>query len=201
VFERIMARLEVAEPGAWVVKGGMALEWRLGKRARGTRDLDLVLRGQAVSGAELRDRLVDLLAEDRGEDRFLFEVGPAQPLDVGFRFSVKTKLAGKEFATVRLDVATRGDELVATERLHVPGAIPELEQFSPPEVERSGVAHGVAGVRGGVVPAHLDEDRGFASTVISALAGSPNRCRARSTTLAIRDAASRLAPSENPLGE
>jgi hypothetical protein len=89
VFERILARLEVVEPGAWVVKGGMALEWRLGKRARGTRDLDLVLRGHAVPGAELRDRLVDLLAEDRGEDRFLFEVGPAQPLDVGFRFSVK----------------------------------------------------------------------------------------------------------------
>jgi len=62
VFERIMARLEVADPGAWVVKGGMALEWRLGKRARGTRDLDLVLRGHAVRGAELRDRLIDLLA-------------------------------------------------------------------------------------------------------------------------------------------
>jgi hypothetical protein len=57
VFERIMARLELSEPGAWVVKGGMALEWRLGKRARGTRDLDLVLRGRAVPGAELRDRL------------------------------------------------------------------------------------------------------------------------------------------------
>ena len=135
VFERILARLEVVEPGAWVVKGGMALEWRLGKRARGTRDLDLVLRGHAVSGAELRDRLVDLLAEDRGEDRFLFEVGRAQPLDVGFRFSVKASLAGKQFATVRLDVAARGDELVATERLHLPGAIPALEQFSPPEVE------------------------------------------------------------------
>lgn len=135
VFERIMARLELSEPGAWVVKGGIALEWRLGKRARGTRDLDLVLRGHAVPGAELRDRLVDLLAQDRGEDRFLFEVGPAQPLDVGFRFSVKTNLAGKEFATVRLDVAARGDELVATERLHPPGAIPALEQLSPPEVE------------------------------------------------------------------
>ena len=64
-----MARLEVADPGAWVVKGGMALEWRLGKRARGTRDLDLVLRGHAVPGAELRDRLIDLLAEGRGEDQ------------------------------------------------------------------------------------------------------------------------------------
>jgi hypothetical protein len=135
VFERIMARLEVADPGAWVVKGGMALEWRLGKRARGTRDLDLVLRGHAVPGAELRDRLIDLLAEGRGEDQLRFEVGPAQPLDVGFRFSVKASLAGREFATVRLDVAARGDELLATERLHLPGAILSLEHLSPPEVE------------------------------------------------------------------
>lgn len=59
VFERIMARLDAAEPGAWVVKGGMVLEWRLGERARATRDLDLVRRGQAIGGAELRERLVD----------------------------------------------------------------------------------------------------------------------------------------------
>jgi hypothetical protein len=36
----------------------------------------------------LRDRLVDLLATDEADDRFLFEVGPPQALDVGFRFSV-----------------------------------------------------------------------------------------------------------------
>ncbi len=29
VFERVVARLEAAEPGRWVVKGGMALEVRL----------------------------------------------------------------------------------------------------------------------------------------------------------------------------
>ena len=29
VFERVVARLSSAEPGAWVVKGGMALEVRL----------------------------------------------------------------------------------------------------------------------------------------------------------------------------
>jgi Nucleotidyl transferase AbiEii toxin, Type IV TA system len=95
VFQRIMARFEGAEPGAWVVKGGMALEWRLGKQARGTRDLDLVLRGHAIAGPGLRERLVELLATDRG-DRFLFEVGPAQPLDVGFRFSIRADLAGIE---------------------------------------------------------------------------------------------------------
>lgn len=135
VFERIMVRLEATGQGEWVVKGGMALEWRLGKRARGTRDLDLVLRGDPVSGTELRDRFVELLADDPGSDRFVFEVGPAQPLDVGFRLSVRANLAGKEFAAVRVDVAVRGGELVATERLQLPRAVPAFAPLSAPEIE------------------------------------------------------------------
>lgn len=135
VFERIMVRLEAGQPGEWVVKGGMALEWRLGKRARGTRDLDLVLRSQPVSGEELRNRLVELLADDPQADRFLFEVGTAQPLDVGFRFMVRANLAGKEFAAVRVDVAVRGEELAATERLQMPRAVPSFETLSPPQIE------------------------------------------------------------------
>jgi hypothetical protein len=123
VFERIMARLAAAEPGAWVVKGGMALEWRLGDRARATRDLDL------------RNRLVDLLATDEEDDRFLFEVGPPQALDVGFRFSVTANMAGKPFASVRLDVAARAGDLVSTEKLQVPGALAAFDRLSPPEVE------------------------------------------------------------------
>jgi hypothetical protein len=135
VFERIMTRLDAAEPGAWVVKGGMVLEWRLGERARATRDLDLVRRGQEIGGSELRERLVDLLAADKGDDRFLFEVGPPQALDVGFRFSLTASMAGKTFASVRLDVAARGEELLSTEKLQVPGALPTFDRLSPPQVE------------------------------------------------------------------
>src|SRR6266508_2022514 len=43
-FERLLIRLEHAMPGQWVLKGGMALEVRLGDRARSTRDLDLAVR-------------------------------------------------------------------------------------------------------------------------------------------------------------
>lgn len=32
VFQRIVTRLQRAEPGLWVLKGGMALEVRLGTR-------------------------------------------------------------------------------------------------------------------------------------------------------------------------
>lgn len=135
VFERILARLEAGEPGSWVVKGGMALEWRLGNRARGTLDLDLVLRGDPISGDELRAKLIELLAGDLEEDRFLFEVGPPERLEVGFRFAVRANLAGREFASVRVDVAARGAELLATERLQLPRAVRSFDRLSPPQVE------------------------------------------------------------------
>ncbi len=41
VFERCMDRLQKEEKGPWVLKGGFALELRLGERARMTKDLDL----------------------------------------------------------------------------------------------------------------------------------------------------------------
>jgi hypothetical protein len=44
--ERIVARLHAAEPGCWVLKGGMALEVRLRDDARLTKDVDLGLRGR-----------------------------------------------------------------------------------------------------------------------------------------------------------
>ena len=105
------------------------------ERARATRDLDLVRRGQAIGGPELRERLVDLLAADKDDDRFLFEVGPPQALEVGFRFSLTASMAGKTFASVRLDVAARAEELLSTEKLQVPGALPAFDRLSPPQVE------------------------------------------------------------------
>lgn len=40
-YERFLARLRVVAPGQWVVKGGLALEFRYGDRSRATVDLDL----------------------------------------------------------------------------------------------------------------------------------------------------------------
>ena len=40
-FERMLARLVERAPGAWILKGGFALDLRLGNRARTTRDVDL----------------------------------------------------------------------------------------------------------------------------------------------------------------
>jgi predicted nucleotidyltransferase component of viral defense system len=40
-FDRFLARLAKKQPDAWIVKGGFALQLRLGDRARTTKDIDL----------------------------------------------------------------------------------------------------------------------------------------------------------------
>ena len=40
VFDRLAVRLSVDGGAQWILKGGAALEFRLGRRARATRDLD-----------------------------------------------------------------------------------------------------------------------------------------------------------------
>lgn len=74
LFERMLVRLELAAPGRWIVKGGMALELRLGDRARSTRDLDLALREAGADGAVVRELLSGCLEADREADRFAFRV-------------------------------------------------------------------------------------------------------------------------------
>jgi hypothetical protein len=42
-FERFIARLNHQQPDLWVLKGGLALQLRLGLRARTTKDVDLLM--------------------------------------------------------------------------------------------------------------------------------------------------------------
>ncbi|MEX2407069.1 MAG: nucleotidyl transferase AbiEii/AbiGii toxin family protein [Actinomycetota bacterium] len=129
VFERILVRLETAAPGRWVLKGGMALEIRLGDRARRTRDLDLALRSEQRDGEAVRDLLVDSLSDDPQEDAFTFEVGPPDALATdeagrpGWRFHVDAGLAGRLFDSVRLDIVARSAEIVRTIRRPLPGML------------------------------------------------------------------------------
>jgi hypothetical protein len=41
-FDRFLARLAKKQPKAWIVKGGFALQLRLGDRARTTKDIDVL---------------------------------------------------------------------------------------------------------------------------------------------------------------
>ena len=129
VFERMLARLEAAEPGCWILKGGMALEVRWHDRARSTRDLDLAARHPLTTGVDARAALAGPLAVDADHDRFRFAVGDARDLQVdeagrpGWRFPVEATLAGRQFAAVRVDLVIRETEISGTERLRLPGAL------------------------------------------------------------------------------
>ena len=123
VFERVLARLQAAEPGSWVVKGGMALEVRLHDRARLTKDLDLGIREVITTGVELHERLIDVLGTDPDGDRFVMSVGAPEQLredgggHVTWRVKVAVKLADKAFGGLQLDVSPRVHELTATDQV------------------------------------------------------------------------------------
>jgi Nucleotidyl transferase AbiEii toxin, Type IV TA system len=119
-FERLLLRLAAdTADGAprWVLKGGLALELRLGLQARATRDLDLALLEPLGNGREAHSCLVEALAEDVQGDFFTFAVQAPRPVAAdgggraGWRFAVDARLAGRTFAALRLDVVARAEEL------------------------------------------------------------------------------------------
>lgn len=129
LFERIVARLQTAEPGVWVLKGGMALEVRLKDAARLTKDIDVGLRDVVADADDLHERLIDGLSNDPFEDGFVLAVGEPTALreDGGghltWRVSVSASLAGKPFGRIKLDVSPRAHELQATDRVALPNSL------------------------------------------------------------------------------
>lgn len=113
VFQRILVRLSAAE--GWVLKGGFALEVRLGLQARATKDLDLAMLDDA-DGAEVQDRLLDALDVD-AQDGLTFQVSAPRALasdeadNPGWKFTVTSYLGGKVFAPLRVDVVARNAEI------------------------------------------------------------------------------------------
>ncbi|NEA55350.1 nucleotidyl transferase AbiEii/AbiGii toxin family protein [Streptomyces sp. SID13666] len=133
VFDRLAARLAEDRTSGWVLKGGAAMEFRFTGRARTTKDLDLAVRPEPVSGGldgdAVRDLLIEALDLDLDADGFRFRVAAPVALkaDVagrgGWRFSVEAHLAGRLFAGVRVDVVDRGEEITLTERLRLPNTL------------------------------------------------------------------------------
>lgn len=77
VFDRLAVRLSVDDGTQWILKGGAALEFRLGGRARATKDLDVAVASGVADGLavrELRRRRLGHLAEDIHEYRELVQV-------------------------------------------------------------------------------------------------------------------------------
>lgn len=129
LVERIVARLEAAEPGRWVLKGGMALEARLRDAARLTKDMDLGLRDEVDDATDLHERLIDALGLDPHGDGFVLAPGVPTALrqDGGghltWRVSVRAALARKPFGGIQLDVSPRPYELEATDQVELPNSL------------------------------------------------------------------------------
>ena len=104
VFERLLARLQVVAPDGWLLKGGFALELRLGGRARTTKDVDI---DWIVGEGEATDFSLDAAALEM-DDMFSFDVQRAAMDDDlaggGQRWTVRAELAGRNFERVAIDV-------------------------------------------------------------------------------------------------
>lgn len=111
-FERFLARLVHDQPESWILKGGLALQWRLGSRARTTQDIDVLLwEGQQE---DLHSRIVRAALVDLGDwFRYLVQRPKRQPPadGGGARYSVQTHLGGRAFEMFHVDVGW-GDPVV-----------------------------------------------------------------------------------------
>lgn len=111
-FERFLVRLAADGRRSWLLKGGMALQWRLGNHARTTKDLDLLL---TVPVQDIHQALVRAALLDIG-DWFRFLVQQSSPtgglnIGAGLRFHVQSLLDGRPFEEFHIDVGW-GDPII-----------------------------------------------------------------------------------------
>lgn len=104
--QRLLARIDLsAPPGAWALKGGLAMIVWVGEHARATKDADATWRADR----DALHRTLDAVMQMRLEDHFTFEIGTAQDISAegpegGLRFPIVVRLAGREFERLHLDV-------------------------------------------------------------------------------------------------
>lgn len=130
-FDRLLARLLYLEPDAWVLKGGLALQLRLGARARTTKDMDVMWRR---SVGDLHHLLVDAASLDI-DDWFRFLVEQPQP-EVeplpggGRRFHVHALLDNRPFELFHVDIGIEDAMIEPVQVLKMP-ALLDFAGISP----------------------------------------------------------------------
>lgn len=117
VFDRLMARLLVAAPGRWILKGAVALHFRIGLQFRTTRDMDLGRQDNEEAAT------VDFLAAQAVDlgDYFIFAIERTGRLDPALegavvRYHATASLAGRIFEDITVDVGF-GDAVVSDPEL------------------------------------------------------------------------------------
>ena len=100
VFDRLMARLTAVAPDRWILKGGVALQYRVGFQFRTTKDVDFG-RGDEEAAATtdfLAAQSVDL------RDYFILAVERTRQAGAAVRYHAAMQLAGRGFDDVIVDV-------------------------------------------------------------------------------------------------
>lgn len=104
VFDRLLARLNEVAPERWILKGALALDFRLGPRTRTTKDMDLARADDEEAAT------ADFIAAQTAavDDFFSFAVQKARDLgeraEGAVRYHVRAELAGRLFEEAIVDV-------------------------------------------------------------------------------------------------
>ena len=129
-YDRLLGRVFLTEPDAWVLKGATALLARMHGSARHTVDIDLYRRFAGLDEAEVALRAAAAL--DLG-DFFRFELSPGRRVAQGLatlRVPVIAYLGATEFARFHVDLVTdlvmigEPDEVAALVPFEIPGIDP-----------------------------------------------------------------------------
>jgi len=130
-FDRLLARLLDVAPNRWVLKGALALDFRLGAQARATMDMDLARYDDADTAT------VDLLAAQARDlgDYFAFSIERTDRLDAlregaAVRYHVHAELAGRTFERVVVDVGFSERPVDETHRRPELITAPDLLSFA-----------------------------------------------------------------------
>jgi hypothetical protein len=119
-FERLLKRFEEGARNQWILKGGFALELRLGKGARATKDIDVDWR---LNEDEMTEVLLDAATLNL-DDYFEFELTrvemPPTIRGGGQRWRATARLAGRLFEQFLLDVGFSTSPIYDPETLRAP---------------------------------------------------------------------------------
>lgn len=121
-FGRVLARLQLAAPDAWLLKGGAALEYRI-ERARATLNLDI----STELDVERMSELLAVSAAATLDDYFQITLGEREhPIDEveTYRFNVDVQYAnGRRFERLKLDIGFSDPRIGVPVEIEVPSLL------------------------------------------------------------------------------
>ncbi len=126
-LERLIVRLMRVAPGRWALKGGLALDTRLGDRARSSLDMDV---DHAQGAAAAREDLQRSIVEDLG-DNFSFAITGAEELrerdvNLAIRYRIECSVAGTPFEPLQMDVTITPPHVWEVEEARRPGLLADM---------------------------------------------------------------------------